>query len=58
MDQSDDEGQLRSPENIHSDDGDGTNDSLDIKPPQSKEFRYKEKKKHKKHHERKQHKDR
>ncbi|CAG9802407.1 unnamed protein product [Chironomus riparius] len=56
VDHSDDEGQLRSPENIHSNDDEGTNDSLDIKPPQSKEFRYKEKKKHKKHHERK-HKD-
>lgn len=54
MDQSEDEGQIRSSDNF--DDDDGTNDSLDIKPPQSRS--YKDKKKHKKHHEKRQHKDR
>lgn len=52
LDHSEDEGQLRSRENS---DDNATNDSLEIKPPQSKS--YKEKKKHKRSHERK-HKER
>lgn len=50
-DQSDEEGLVRSPENIDSDDA--TNDSLDIKPPQAKnDYRTSKKSKHKRHHER------
>lgn len=51
MDQSDEEGLVRSPENVGSDDG--TGDSLEIKPPQAKNRSSGNKKKHKRHHERK-----
>lgn len=48
VDHSDEEGLVRSPDNMHSDEA--TNDSLDIKPPQAKnDFRVK-KSKHKRHH--------
>ncbi|KAG5684671.1 hypothetical protein PVAND_013888 [Polypedilum vanderplanki] len=53
MDHSDDdEGQIRSSDNLMISDDDATNDSLDIKPPQSKSYKDKQKK-HKRHHEKK-----
>lgn len=49
-DHSDEEGLVRSPDNMLSDDA--TNDSLDIKPPQAKNEYRSKKSKHKRHHER------
>lgn len=49
-DHSDEEGLVRSPVNMESDEA--TNDSLDIKPPQAKNEYRKKSSKHKRHHER------